>query len=283
MNSSLETRPLRAFIETFPLVYYVPAGIVHRGRIFLPDALPVSLDADLGGCHICLDDFQDPKNIYDSSEPEYFYLRQLPCKHVFHRTCIDDYLLSGASMSHRCPVCRKDVIPYKLRRRLSDESIPPYQLPLSVRPVSPSPTGPSEYAIPHVPRRRRRIDSPHPGPFPIVAAWRDELRRRFSEGLLPIPVPSTPTWLNEADVMIPDERRRRFREEAPPRPQLMLRRELSDDSTSWSLISPETINEQGSSGNNLRNRFKFKHTRHKIRTTYRNIMKGLQILTLSSD
>ena len=43
-------------------------------------------------CYICLDDFKE-ENI----------IRQINCNHIFHKTCIDPWLLNE---SYKCPVCR---------------------------------------------------------------------------------------------------------------------------------------------------------------------------------
>ena len=44
-------------------------------------------------CFICLDDFND-NNI----------IRKLKCVHLFHKECIDPWLLKE---NHTCPVCRE--------------------------------------------------------------------------------------------------------------------------------------------------------------------------------
>ncbi|EMP27155.1 hypothetical protein UY3_15754, partial [Chelonia mydas] len=53
------------------------------------------LDVDAENCAVCIENYK-PKDI----------VRILPCKHIFHRTCIDPWLLD-----HRtCPMCKLDVI-----------------------------------------------------------------------------------------------------------------------------------------------------------------------------
>ncbi len=52
-------------------------------------------DPNLGRCAICLCDFEPG----DAS-------RRLPCLHMFHKDCIDDWL-----KQHRdCPVCKTDIV-----------------------------------------------------------------------------------------------------------------------------------------------------------------------------
>ncbi|XP_009441265.1 E3 ubiquitin-protein ligase RNF149 isoform X2 [Pan paniscus] len=53
------------------------------------------IDVDAENCAVCIENFK-VKDI----------IRILPCKHIFHRTCIDPWLLD-----HRtCPMCKLDVI-----------------------------------------------------------------------------------------------------------------------------------------------------------------------------
>ncbi|OAX82603.1 hypothetical protein ACJ72_03044 [Emergomyces africanus] len=49
-------------------------------------------------CPICLDD-------YDCGETT---VRQLPCQHIFHPECIDNFLLQNSSL---CPFCKMSVLP----------------------------------------------------------------------------------------------------------------------------------------------------------------------------
>ncbi|XP_038620342.1 E3 ubiquitin-protein ligase RNF149 isoform X1 [Tachyglossus aculeatus] len=53
------------------------------------------IDIDAENCAVCIENYK-PKDV----------VRILPCKHIFHRTCIDPWLLD-----HRtCPMCKLDVI-----------------------------------------------------------------------------------------------------------------------------------------------------------------------------
>ncbi|KAF2820675.1 hypothetical protein CC86DRAFT_387137 [Ophiobolus disseminans] len=49
-------------------------------------------------CPICLDDF----------EPHETQVRELPCRHIFHPDCIDQFLLRNSSL---CPMCKQSVLP----------------------------------------------------------------------------------------------------------------------------------------------------------------------------
>ncbi|KAG8934625.1 hypothetical protein FRC02_009569 [Tulasnella sp. 418] len=74
------------------------------------------IESHNANCIICLIDFEEPRRAgYD--EEKYSHatapgdgapepLRQLPCRHVFHRSCIDNQLRES---SRRCPVCRRRV------------------------------------------------------------------------------------------------------------------------------------------------------------------------------
>jgi hypothetical protein len=57
--------------------------------------------ADLGyqpSCHICLEDFVHLSSI----------IRELPCGHIYHPDCIDDYL---SRISSICPICKASMLP----------------------------------------------------------------------------------------------------------------------------------------------------------------------------
>ena len=63
------------------------------------------LPAHRATCPICLCDFEEPE---PDQEPEPEPLRLLECGHVMHRSCVDQWL---TTVSGRCPVCQKAVIP----------------------------------------------------------------------------------------------------------------------------------------------------------------------------
>ena len=63
------------------------------------------LPAHRATCPICLCDFEEPQ---PDQQPEPEPLRLLDCGHVMHRGCVDQWL---TTVSGRCPVCQRAVIP----------------------------------------------------------------------------------------------------------------------------------------------------------------------------
>lgn len=61
----------------------------------LLDKLDINDDDDNVTCPVCFEDFEDGQ-----------VLRVLPCKHRFHATCVDPWLLNSSS---HCPMCRVDL------------------------------------------------------------------------------------------------------------------------------------------------------------------------------
>ncbi|EGX95439.1 RING finger domain-containing protein [Cordyceps militaris CM01] len=49
-------------------------------------------------CHICLAEFEDRFSV----------IRELPCHHIFHPICIDEFLLRNSSL---CPMCKQCMLP----------------------------------------------------------------------------------------------------------------------------------------------------------------------------
>ena len=49
-------------------------------------------------CPICLDDFEHNDTI----------VRELPCQHIFHPECVDEFLRTNSSL---CPMCKKSALP----------------------------------------------------------------------------------------------------------------------------------------------------------------------------
>ncbi|XP_031461065.1 E3 ubiquitin-protein ligase RNF149 isoform X2 [Phasianus colchicus] len=73
--------------ETKKAISQLQLHIVKRGD--------KGLDVDVENCAVCIENYKLKDTV-----------RILPCKHIFHRTCIDPWLLD-----HRtCPMCKLDVI-----------------------------------------------------------------------------------------------------------------------------------------------------------------------------
>ncbi|TKC34455.1 hypothetical protein EI555_005996 [Monodon monoceros] len=73
--------------ETKKLIGQLPLHTVKHGE--------KGIDVDAESCAVCIENFRG-KDV----------IRILPCKHIFHRICIDPWLLD-----HRtCPMCKLDVI-----------------------------------------------------------------------------------------------------------------------------------------------------------------------------
>ncbi|MBW02870.1 E3 ubiquitin-protein ligase-like protein, partial [Eschrichtius robustus] len=73
--------------ETKKLIGQLPLHTVKHGE--------KGIDVDAESCAVCIENFKG-KDV----------IRILPCKHIFHRICIDPWLLD-----HRtCPMCKLDVI-----------------------------------------------------------------------------------------------------------------------------------------------------------------------------
>lgn len=49
-------------------------------------------------CHICLEHYEDRVTV----------IRELPCGHIFHPSCIDEFLGNNSSL---CPICKKNMLP----------------------------------------------------------------------------------------------------------------------------------------------------------------------------
>ncbi|XP_005858809.1 PREDICTED: E3 ubiquitin-protein ligase RNF149 [Myotis brandtii] len=73
--------------ETKKVIGQLPLHTIKHGE--------KGIDVDAENCAVCIENFK-VKDI----------IRILPCKHIFHRTCIDPWLLDH----HTCPMCKLDVI-----------------------------------------------------------------------------------------------------------------------------------------------------------------------------
>ncbi|XP_035884256.1 E3 ubiquitin-protein ligase RNF149 isoform X2 [Phyllostomus discolor] len=73
------------------LIFYYIRRFLYTGSQFGSQGI----DVDAENCAVCIENFK-VKDI----------IRILPCKHIFHRMCIDPWLLDH----HTCPMCKLDVI-----------------------------------------------------------------------------------------------------------------------------------------------------------------------------
>ncbi|KAJ1305715.1 hypothetical protein OPQ81_010450 [Rhizoctonia solani] len=66
----------------------------------------VKLEANRAACAICLTDFEPPKRVGQEGESTAEPLRLLACGHVFHKECLDPWLVD---VSGRCPTCQRPI------------------------------------------------------------------------------------------------------------------------------------------------------------------------------
>uniref|UniRef100_A0A673GMZ1 RING finger protein 150 n=1 Tax=Sinocyclocheilus rhinocerous TaxID=307959 RepID=A0A673GMZ1_9TELE len=87
-------------------------------------------------CAVCIEDYK-PNDV----------VRILPCRHVFHKNCVDPWL-----QDHRtCPMCKMNIlkalgIPVKTNTDCSDDIPPDYEMSVSGPPTNPV-TGASEVSV----------------------------------------------------------------------------------------------------------------------------------------
>ncbi|XP_064124578.1 E3 ubiquitin-protein ligase RNF149 isoform X4 [Loxodonta africana] len=121
------------------LIFYYIQRFLYTGSQFRSQGI----DVDAENCAVCIENFK-AKDV----------VRILPCKHIFHRTCIDPWLLD-----HRtCPMCKLDVIKalgywsLKTRRRRPLQDLPPAAFRPQTR-ASPPQTkaGAREAVLQHLP------------------------------------------------------------------------------------------------------------------------------------
>jgi len=63
----------------------IPITVYHKAK---------GLDADEEQCTVCRCEFEKEHSV-----------KELPCRHVFHPACIDQWL----SISKKCPICSEEV------------------------------------------------------------------------------------------------------------------------------------------------------------------------------
>ncbi|GMK56355.1 hypothetical protein CspeluHIS016_0301950 [Cutaneotrichosporon spelunceum] len=81
----------------------VPPGEVDPTRLGLPGAV---LSAHQITCAICQSSFVPPREVPGREMYVVERLRQLPCKHVFHVECVDNWLMNHSGI---CPYCSQKV------------------------------------------------------------------------------------------------------------------------------------------------------------------------------
>ncbi|KAG2070840.1 hypothetical protein BDR04DRAFT_1231459 [Suillus decipiens] len=123
-------------IARFPIVRYLPIpDIGYCDLTSFPEQTGKSpvrnvyLEAHNARCDICLVDFDPPPSpsLHTVTGIESDPLTQLPCSHVFHRSCIDSWLVE---MSHStCPSCRADVIQMERSGIHNNRSVPVLKRP----------------------------------------------------------------------------------------------------------------------------------------------------------
>ncbi|RMJ16584.1 hypothetical protein CDV36_003763 [Fusarium kuroshium] len=108
----------RAVLDTFPVVKFTHEGASTAATADLElqpreagkdsthrtGALPA--ESEPPGCSICTEDFATQEEV-----------RVLPCKHEFHPSCIDPWLVQ---QSTKCPLCRSDFGPMDASNRAQD-------------------------------------------------------------------------------------------------------------------------------------------------------------------
>lgn len=91
-RATISTSPMDN--DTPPRLITVDDNVSEPGSLFMHKFLPYSQPT----CPICLEDFE-------SGVSE---IRELPCGHIYHPTCIDIFLMDHSSL---CPLCKKTAFP----------------------------------------------------------------------------------------------------------------------------------------------------------------------------
>ncbi|KAK7205215.1 hypothetical protein BZA70DRAFT_279338 [Myxozyma melibiosi] len=100
----------RGILDTFPTRLYVPTSgdsesdlQPEETNVTTKSAEMIVTAAEVAGfhqqsCPICLEDFRVNESL----------VKQLPCEHIYHVSCIDDFLEHHSSV---CPLCKQSVLP----------------------------------------------------------------------------------------------------------------------------------------------------------------------------
>ncbi|KAL9095098.1 MAG: hypothetical protein Q9165_002701 [Trypethelium subeluteriae] len=127
-------------------------------------------------CAICLDDFI----------PSQTTIRILPCDHIFHPACVDDFLLQTSSL---CPMCKTSVLPKGYcPTKVTNAMVRRERRLQIVREARAARRRRQEAAFgsPHHPLSPAALARPHP--VPGARAWRRE--RVPAEPVVAVPAPS---------------------------------------------------------------------------------------------
>ncbi|PNH37087.1 hypothetical protein VD0004_g9690 [Verticillium dahliae] len=124
-------------------------------------------------CHICLEQYEDRVSV----------IRELPCGHIFHPECIDEFLAINSSL---CPICKKNMLPRGYCPKISNAMVR------------------RERAIRRLRSRVVLDDSDDEGGEEKHGRWGKWLRRRDQHQPLPggAGVPLTPVSPSKSDVAL---------------------------------------------------------------------------------
>ncbi|BEI81029.1 hypothetical protein CcaverHIS002_0201890 [Cutaneotrichosporon cavernicola] len=116
----------------------VPPGEVDPARLRLRGVI---LKAHQVTCAICQSSFVPPREVPGQEMYEIERLRQLPCKHVFHVECVDNWLTNHSGI---CPYCSQNVKDLLKAQKTEGESgsTPVTTSAAPAAPVAPAPANP---------------------------------------------------------------------------------------------------------------------------------------------
>ncbi|ORY57212.1 uncharacterized protein BCR38DRAFT_490186 [Pseudomassariella vexata] len=96
-------------------------------------------------CHICVEDFESKATI----------IRELPCGHIFHPDCVDEFLNEISSL---CPICSKSMLPRGYCPRITNGMVRREKATRKLRPVV--------------------VDRDLEGPRPKIQSWSSGAKKR---------------------------------------------------------------------------------------------------------